>query len=64
MIDADADEASPMTPEERAARLVWIKARVEATLADPRPPVPLEEVSRRLKRLFEDDASKTDDAAA
>lgn len=39
--------------EEHEARLESIRQRVEASINDPRPDVPLEEVSRRMDELYE-----------
>ena len=36
--------------EERAERLATIKARLKASIDDPRPSVPIDEVMTRLKR--------------
>lgn len=37
------------TEEEAAAYDHWLRAKVEASLADPRPPVPHEEAMARVK---------------
>ncbi|WP_116654952.1 type II toxin-antitoxin system ParD family antitoxin [Pelagibacterium sediminicola] len=39
--------------EEHEARLESIRQRVEASINDPRPDVPREEVSRRMDELYE-----------
>ncbi|MDX8492607.1 type II toxin-antitoxin system ParD family antitoxin [Mesorhizobium sp. VK22B] len=38
--------------EEYAERIASIRARVKASLEDPRPSVPMEEVDARLRELF------------
>ncbi|TPN88533.1 type II toxin-antitoxin system ParD family antitoxin [Mesorhizobium sp. CU2] len=38
--------------EEHAERMASIRARVKASLEDPRPSVPVEEVDARLRELF------------
>ena len=43
-----AKEAMPETEEEAAAYDAWFRAKVAASLADPRPSVPHEEVVARL----------------
>lgn len=39
--------------EEEAAYLAWLKEKVAASLADPRPPVPHDEVMRRAREAIE-----------
>lgn len=36
------------TVEQEAAYTAWLQAKVAASLADPRPPVPHDEVERRM----------------
>lgn len=48
--------------EEHAERIAAIKARIKASVEDPRPPIPAEEVFRTLKerlaRLAEEEGDK------
>lgn len=40
--------------EEEQAYLLWLKAKVEASRADPRPPVPHDEAMARIRQsVFE-----------
>jgi hypothetical protein len=39
--------------EEEAAYLKWLHEKVAASLADPRPPVPHDEVMRRAREAIE-----------
>lgn len=41
------------TPEEEAAYVEWLRAKVAASLADPRPPVPHDEVTSEIRRIIE-----------
>lgn len=41
------------TPEQAAAYEVWLKRKVAASLADPRPPVPHDEAMRRARAAIE-----------
>lgn len=36
------------TPEQEAAHTAWLQAKVAASLADPRPSIPHDEVERRM----------------
>ena len=36
------------TIEQEAAYTAWLQAKVAASLADPRPPIPHDEVERRM----------------
>ena len=36
------------TVEQEAAYTAWLQAKVAASLADPRPPIPHDEVERRM----------------
>ena len=52
------NEQSPIvsefaTPEEAAAYEAWLKRKVAASLADPRPPVPHDEAMRRARAAIE-----------
>ena len=52
------NEQSPIvsefaTPEEAAAYEEWLKRKVAASLADPRPPVPHDEAMRRARAAIE-----------
>lgn len=40
------------TPEQEAAYLDWLKAKVAASLADPRPPVPHEQVMAEMRAII------------
>ena len=46
------------TPEEEAAYLAWLRAKVAASLADPRPPVPHDEVMAEIRAIIEEKAGK------
>ena len=41
------------TPEEEAAYLEWLKAKVAASLADPRPPVPHDQVMAEIRAIID-----------
>ena len=36
------------TPEQEASYTVWLQAKVAASLADPRPGIPHDEIERRM----------------
>lgn len=36
------------TAEQEAEYTVWLRAKVAASLADPRPPIPHDEIERRM----------------
>ena len=40
--------------EEEAAYNEWFRKKVEASLADPRPPVPHDEAMSRIRKTIED----------
>lgn len=40
------------TPEQEASYTVWLQAKVAASLADTRPPIPHDEVERRMAERF------------
>jgi hypothetical protein len=40
------------TPEEAAAYKQWLKEKVAASLADPRPPVPHDEVMAEIRAII------------
>ncbi len=40
------------TPEEAAAYEQWLKEKVTASLADPRPPVPHDEVMAEIRAII------------
>ena len=42
------------TEEEAAAYDRWFRARVEASLADPRPPVPHDEAMARIRKHLDE----------
>jgi hypothetical protein len=44
--------------EEEQAYLIWLKAKVEASLADPRPPVPHDEAMARIRNKLAGMAKK------
>jgi hypothetical protein len=44
--------------EEEASYLAWLKAKVEASRADPRPPVPHDVVMAEMRQIIAD-ASKS-----
>lgn len=46
------------TTEEAEAYDVWFRARVQEALDDPRPPVPHDEVVRRVKATIERNRQK------
>jgi len=41
------------TPEQEASYLEWLKRKVAASLADPRPPVPHDEVMAEMRAIIE-----------
>lgn len=41
------------TAEQEASYLEWLKRKVAASLADPRPPVPHDEAMRRARAVIE-----------
>lgn len=52
------NEQSPIvsefaTPEEAAAYEKWLKKKVAASLADPRPPVPHDEVMAEMRAIID-----------
>lgn len=49
--------------EERAEELAWMRAKVQASLADPDPDLSEEEVDERLRRMFEQAERQADEAA-
>ena len=40
-------------PEEEAAYVAWLRAKVAASLADPRPPVPHDEAMAEIRAIIE-----------
>ena len=46
--------------EEEAAYLAWLKERVAASLADPRPPVPHDEVMAEMRQIIARAKAKRD----
>lgn len=40
------------TPEQEAAYEAWLKAKVAASLADPRPPVPHDQVMAEMRAII------------
>lgn len=60
----DDDDPSPMSAEERAEHLERIKARIKASIEDPRPTISMEEFDQWLEQLLEDDRRLSGDAAA
>ena len=46
------------TEEEAEAYDRWFRARVEASLADPRPPIPHDEVMAEMHKLLAEKARK------
>lgn len=42
------------TEEEAAAYDKWLRAKVEASLADPRPPIPHDEVMAEIQKIIDD----------
>lgn len=46
------------TEEEAAAYDLWFRAKVEIALADPRSPIPHDEVMAEMRRLIADKAAK------
>jgi hypothetical protein len=52
------NEYSPITSEfasaeEEASYLAWLRAKVAASLADPRPPVPHDEAMAEMRAIIE-----------
>ncbi|KJS68061.1 MAG: stability determinant [Serpentinimonas sp.] len=41
------------TAEQEASYTAWLRAKVAASLADPRPPIPHDEVERRMAERLE-----------
>jgi hypothetical protein len=41
------------TAEQEAGHTAWLRAKVAASLADPRPPIPHDEVERRMTERLE-----------
>jgi len=41
------------TPEQEASYLEWLKRKVAESLADPRPPVPHDEVMAEMRAIIE-----------
>ena len=48
------------TEEEAEAYDRWFRAKVEASLADPRPPIPHDEVMAEIDRIIAEKALKAD----
>jgi hypothetical protein len=48
------------TPEEAAAYDKWLREKVAASLADPRPPVPHDEVMARTQAIIEEAKGRAD----
>jgi PaaA2-like antitoxin len=46
------------TAEQEASYLEWLKRKVAASLADPRPPVPHDEAMRRARAVIDKAKSK------
>ena len=46
------------TAEQEASYVEWLKRKVAASLADPRPPVPHDEAMRRARAVIENAKSK------
>ena len=46
------------TEEEAEAYDAWFRAKVEASLADPRPKVPHDEAMARIQRILDDKRPK------
>ncbi len=44
--------------EEEQAYLVWLKAKVEASRADPRPSVPHDQVMAEMRQIIADAAAR------
>ena len=40
------------SPEDEAAYLEWLRAKIAASLADPRPPVPHDEAMARMREVM------------
>ena len=40
------------TPEQEASYLEWLKRKVAASLADPRPPVPHDQVMAEMREII------------
>ena len=56
--DALAPGSDCSTPEEEEAYDRWFRAKVEASLADPRPGVPHDEAMARIRRILEAKSTK------
>lgn len=41
------------TPEQEASYLAWLKRKVAESLADPRPPVPHDEVMAEMRAIID-----------
>ena len=41
------------SPEDEAAYLEWLKGKVAASLTDPRPPVPHDQVMAEIREIIE-----------
>ena len=48
------------TPEEQAAYEEWLRAKVAASLADPRPPVPHDEAMARIRAVIRERSGRGD----
>lgn len=40
------------TPEQEASYTIWLRAKVAASLADPRPPIPHDEVMAEMDAII------------
>lgn len=60
---ADAFATWSHRHEDREEELAWVKARIHASLDDPRPSLTIEEVEAHMKAVFAN-AQKRRDAAA
>jgi hypothetical protein len=59
------NEYSPLTSEfgsaeEEAAYNAWLKKKVEASLADPRPPIPHDEAMAQIRATLEEAKARAD----
>jgi antitoxin ParD1/3/4 len=50
--------------EEHAERIASIKARLKASIEDPRPPVPIEEAFDRVRKHIKELAERGNDSAS
>jgi antitoxin ParD1/3/4 len=50
--------------DEHAERLAAIKARIKASVEDPRPPVPIEEAFDRVRKHIQELAGRSNDSAS